>query len=270
VADDDIIRSTPRASKDKESYEYARQMVFVLKTVRQRVSFSWNDWEKEVAEAKRHKIWERLGYPSFDEMLQAEVGVAKQPPTPPSNLQLEVTHSLADYRKAASVLWGAAGEFCVDKFERLNDWLFAGELPPLPFVIGITAYGKCIGATRHGGEWDRGLPRITIASNHFRSGRNNVTETILHEMVHAKLILAKQVPDHNALPWCAEITRLTRLAYGKEIKVEPVKPRRVDGKVVRLKRDGYLSRDDLAHWPHCLHEGDASWDRGEPISVESY
>jgi hypothetical protein len=182
--------------------------------------------------------------------------------------QLEVTHSLADYRRAAGVLWGQAGEFCVDEFERLNDWLFDGELPPLPIVIGITAYGKCIGLTRGAGNWDGEVPRITIASNLFAQGANWVTETMLHEMVHVKLILTNQIPEHNAMPWCAEITRLTQLAYGTKINAEPVNPRRVNGKVVRQRRDGFLARAELARWPHCLH--DESWNPGEPISVETY
>jgi hypothetical protein len=182
--------------------------------------------------------------------------------------QLEVTRTLADYRRAASVLWGEGGEYCVDEFERLNRDHFAGVLPPLPIVIGITAYGKCIGLTRGGGSWDESLPRITIASNQFRVGSQKVTEILLHEMIHAKLMLAKQNPDHNDKPWCSEIMRLSREVFGKEILADPVNPRRVDGKVVRKARDGYLTRDEIAKWPDCLR--DESWEPGRRIRLEFY
>jgi len=74
VTEDDRIQSTPRASKDPRSYEYARQMVYVLKTMWQRVTFDLKDWEKELAEARKNAIWERLGYSSLDEVLEKEVG----------------------------------------------------------------------------------------------------------------------------------------------------------------------------------------------------
>lgn len=74
---DDRIQSTPRSSKDPKSYEYARQMVYVLKTCWKRVRFDLQDWEKEVEEAKQNKIWEKLGYASIDEVLAKEVGYSE-------------------------------------------------------------------------------------------------------------------------------------------------------------------------------------------------
>lgn len=74
---DDRIQSTPRASKDPKSYEYARQMVYVLKTCWKRVTFDLQDWEKEVQEARQNKIWEQLGYDSIDEVLAKEVGYSE-------------------------------------------------------------------------------------------------------------------------------------------------------------------------------------------------
>jgi hypothetical protein len=48
------------------------------------------------------------------------------------------------YRGAAQVLWGEAGTYCHDSYQRQRH-LFP-ELPDeLPIVIGITAYGKCLG-----------------------------------------------------------------------------------------------------------------------------
>lgn len=76
ITQDDKIRSTPRSAKDPNSYEYARQMVYVLKTVWGRVSFDLNHWDKELEEAKRNKIWVRHkpAYGSLEELLAKEVG----------------------------------------------------------------------------------------------------------------------------------------------------------------------------------------------------
>lgn len=76
ITPDDKIQSTPRANKDPKSYEYARQMVYVLKTVWGRVSFDLKHWDKELEEAKRNKIWLRHKpkYGSLEELLAKEVG----------------------------------------------------------------------------------------------------------------------------------------------------------------------------------------------------
>lgn len=90
LTSDDKIRSSPRASKDPKSYEYARQMVYVLKTIWTQITFDLKDWEKEVEEARRNKIWERLGYGSIDEVLKEEVGYSKQ------ELSLKIASAKAD------------------------------------------------------------------------------------------------------------------------------------------------------------------------------
>lgn len=76
VTEDDRIRSTPRASKKPGSYEYARQMVYVLRTVWERARFDLMDWEKELAEARKNEIWRnhKPPYESLDELLASEVG----------------------------------------------------------------------------------------------------------------------------------------------------------------------------------------------------
>jgi hypothetical protein len=79
LKEDDKIQSSPRASKDPKSYEYARQMVYVLKTVWGRVSFDIKHWEKELEEAKKNQIWLRHkpSYGSLEELLEKEVGYSK-------------------------------------------------------------------------------------------------------------------------------------------------------------------------------------------------
>jgi hypothetical protein len=158
-----------------------------------------------------------------------------------------ITHD--DYLAAARVLWGDAGAFVVSEYNRHNFAHFAGELPAVPMVIGITPYGRCIGHTRSAGGWDGDLPRITIASNLFAHGTAAVSDTILHEMIHVKLMLEGRDPSHNGEGWCEEVMRLSPAVLGRAVKAAPVKPRRVDGKVTRHVPEGFLGRDELAGWP---------------------
>ena len=76
ITEDDLIQSTPRASKDPKSYEYARQMVYVLRTTWERAKFDLLDWEKELEQARRNEIWKRHKppYGSLEELLAKEVG----------------------------------------------------------------------------------------------------------------------------------------------------------------------------------------------------
>lgn len=174
--------------------------------------------------------------------------------------------TIDQYREAGRVLWGAGGVYAVDEYVRLNQTYFAGELPPVPIVVGITAYGRCIGLTRHEGDWKEELPRITLASNLFGDGPGAVSDVLLHEMIHVKLILAGLDSAHNGKPWCAEVERLSPIALGLEVNAKPIHPRRVDGKNVRLPLDGHLARKQLAYWPQSLRASKP----GAPISIASY
>ncbi len=97
----------------------------------------------------------------------------------------------------------------------LNRDYFAGSVPPLPTVIGTAAYGKCIGATLHPSAGFLGLPRITLAPEIFKHGTTlNVADTLLHEMIHAVLMLR----------WM--LTELSPTVVGREVVAQPVVPRR--------------------------------------------
>lgn len=155
-----------------------------------------------------------------------------------------------DYALAACVLWGDGGAYLLAEYARHNARYFGGRLPPLPVVIGITPYGKCNGMTRPIGRWGYGeVPRITIASKLFASGTVAVSDVLLHEMIHAKLILEGADPSHNGRPWCEEIERLSPLVLGEACKAAPVRPQRINGAVKRMPLPGHLSRAELAQWP---------------------
>ena len=54
-----------------------------------------------------------------------------------------------------------------------------------------------------------------------------ISDTLVHEMTHAALILRDEDPDHNSEPWCRLITELSPVVLGHEITARPVRPRRV-------------------------------------------
>jgi hypothetical protein len=189
-----------------------------------------------------------------------------------------------DYRAAAALLWGAAGELAADEFARINRDLFGGSIPPLPVIIGLTAFGRCIGLTR-GGWLD--APRITLAPELFNGnhrtngGRRMVADTLVHEMIHAALIFRGEDPSHNARPWCRLITDLSPDVLGHEITARPVGTRRVPNPdreadpaapktiVVRKADPGALAQAELATWPQAQRPGDY-YAGDAPIAVPTY
>ena len=187
-----------------------------------------------------------------------------------------------EYRQAAVWIWGPAGEFAADEFRRINREHFAGSIPPLPIAIGLTAYGHCIGLTR-----EHSTPRISLASEIFngssrqRGGPLSVSDTLIHEMLHAFLMLRGESPGHNAAPWCRMITELTPALAAREIMAEPVGTMRVPNpdrdtdpeapktRVVRRPKPGCLGQDQLASWPRSIRP-QGYYDAQQPIPVDTY
>jgi len=205
-------------------------------------------------------------------------------------MQLGVTPSHETYANAAALLWGAAGEFAAAEFARLNREHFAGSIPPMPIVIGLTAYGGCIGLTQSAAWLE--APRISLAPEIFRGslersngepgrirgGARQVADVLLHELVHAALMFRGQDPAHNAAPWCQMIGDLSPDVLGRDINARPVRTRRVPNParetdpdapktmVRRLPDPGCLTQLALARWPHSLRP-DGYYDGDRPIHV---
>lgn len=156
------------------------------------------------------------------------------------------------------------------------------ELPvEMAIVIGITAYGHCAGLTRWAAA--TAAPRISLASNQFRSGTHVVEDLLVHECSHAWLYVTRQAPQHDARPWYALVDRLSPAVLGHEIGAVH-EPRR---KSVRIPNPAYLAggtapktivrkvpvevavaHADVAAWPSAFRP--ASWDSGRPISCPTY
>ncbi|MEA2589212.1 MAG: hypothetical protein QOH66_2139 [Actinomycetota bacterium] len=174
--------------------------------------------------------------------------------------------TLAD---AGAALWGTAGEYAYETYSHLRARLYQ-ELPSeLPIVIGLCAYGHCLGLTRsslqHG-------PRITLASSLFAEGTGHVDDTLTHEMLHVLLFLRHENPAHNGGPWYREIRRLSPTVLGHELDVVRGSDRRslrVPGVGVRKERvPGAIAHKDVARWPRSFRPADHDW--GNPIDCPSY
>ena len=185
------------------------------------------------------------------------------------------------YREAAVALWGEAGDYIHQAYQ---DHLPLFPLLPdsLPMVIGLGAYGRCIGLSRVGlPEFDQG--RISIMSNLFKAGTNVVADTVLHEMMHVHLWTQGLHTDHDSVDWYAECNRLAPDVLGRELNLK----RGQDRKSVRVPNPEYVEggdapktlvrkvavdvehgHADVARFPHPFRPDD--YPAGRIITVPSY
>lgn len=185
------------------------------------------------------------------------------------------------YRDAAESLWGEAGTYAHETYVRLRRELFP-ELPrQLPIVIGLTAYGVCVGLTRP--EWEHGGPRITIFSPAFGDGRAYVDDILVHEMLHCWLYLTGRPTIHDSDDWYEAVRRLSPRVLGRDLDVHRGPRRRsvrlpnpdwypgsdLPKSIVRKRRiDAEVTHAEVARWPHPFRpEG---YDLGEPIYCPTY
>jgi hypothetical protein len=169
-----------------------------------------------------------------------------------------------DYRNAARLIWGDAGAFIADEYQRLNRLHWNGKLPAVPFAIGITAYGHCLGLTRHE-TFSAARARITIASNQFDNA-GAASDTVLHEMIHVACLTAGVSPKHEHQPWCDEIMRISQ-HYGRDFVAGARRSKRVGDRVTKVLPEGSITRFEAARWPDFLgglHHDPRS------IAVDSY
>jgi hypothetical protein len=198
----------------------------------------------------------------------------------------------ASYRAAAVRFWGEAGAYAYDAYARLRAELYADLPEHLPIVIGITAYGRCLGLTR--GAWEHG-PRITLPPEVFRGttaanarrctrgGTRRVDDALTHEMLHVWLIITGRKANHDSADWYEAVRRLSPAVLGHELAA-----RRDPGrKSVRIPNPAYrpgagipktlvrkqrvtaaVTHADVATWPQSFRP--ATYDWGQPIDCPSY
>jgi hypothetical protein len=184
------------------------------------------------------------------------------------------------YRDAAAALWGEAGTYAYDAYAQLRTAHYP-ELPEqLPIVIGLTAYGACIGMTAP--SWDWG-PRISVFSPLFGHGRRQVDDLLTHEMLHAWLFVAGQETSHNTDAWYNAVERLSPAVIGRQLDLH----RGADRKSVRVPNPAWekgngrpktivrkvrvesaVQHEQVARWPQSFRPADYDW--GEPMICPTY
>jgi hypothetical protein len=188
---------------------------------------------------------------------------------------------MTSYREAATALWGEAGTYAHDTYDRLRAEFYP-ELPlQLPIVIGLTAYGHCIGKTLQGGHWET-EPRITLFSPLFHR-RLRVDDVLIHEMLHASLMVTGRNSDHDSADWYDAVNRLSPAVLGFALGAR----RGADRKSVRVPNPAYTERgsepktvvrkvrqleavqhDAVARWPQAFRPDDHDW--GHYMRCPSY
>lgn len=186
------------------------------------------------------------------------------------------------YRDAALKLWGEAGGYVHDAYTKHLP-LFDNLPNELPIVIGLSAYGHCIGHTRVGDAALDG-PRITIASNTFASGTTEVSDVMLHEMMHVSLHLRGQSMAHAGEPWyrlcrdlaphvLGEALNIKRGSGRKSVRIENPKYN-ADGPdtrktlVRKVSVEGGTNHADVARFPYSYRP--AGTPTGRIIDVPTY
>lgn len=196
------------------------------------------------------------------------------------------------YRAAAVKFWGEAGAYAYDAYARIRPVLYP-ELPEqLPMVIGITAYGHCLGLTR--GNWKHG-PRISLpaeifqgttaedARRHVIGGTRQVDDTLTHEMLHVWLFVTGRQVHHDSADWYEAVRRLSPAVIGRELGAR----RGADRKSVRIPNPAYepgsaepktlvrkelvtgaIQHGDVARWPQAFRPEGYDW--GRPIECPPY
>lgn len=185
------------------------------------------------------------------------------------------------YRDAAEALWGPAGTHAHESYARLRRELYP-ELPAqLPIVIGLTAYGRCVGMTR--ASWPHG-PRISLFSPAFDDGARYVDDIIVHEMLHCWLYVKGCEIAHDSEDWYAQVRRLSPAVLGHEVQAHRGQRRRSvrlpnpewypgSGKPKTIVRkqpvETEVTHAAVARWPHPFRP-DGYYRGCEPIDCPTY
>lgn len=160
-------------------------------------------------------------------------------------------------------MFGERGKFAYDSWEQINRLYFDDELTPIPIIWGITNYSKSAGNINNG--------RMMLHNSIYKPksekvwkcdakwfGKKYVYDVILHEAIHHKIRLNGGYKDnfavsssHNNPQWIDEIIRIGSL-LGYDIKAEIVRQKRINGEVSTYVKEGYLTRKEIAGFPHTV------------------
>ena len=167
-----------------------------------------------------------------------------------------------DYRQAAAAFWpGPWVDLAYDAFDIINAELYAGELPPLPIMFGLTPHGGNLGSCSRASP-----PLITLHSSLIEPKSTDpwgvarrywnpaqLVDVLTHEMIHAHLNIIGENPAHNYAPWCREVERQSPAVGVGAIVAAPWKRAR-DGNGLTYKptKPDAIPRKALSTWPYLV------------------
>jgi len=161
--------------------------------------------------------------------------------------------SFPELRKLMKWTYSDRGELLADAWDRLNQTCFRGVLKPVPILLPSSPpYGHWVGlctGNLQGETIHIQLKRDMPMKEHY--------DVLLHECLHAYLRECGESTDHNDVPWCREIMRLSTELWGVGIWASPSQPRKVKGvskRVQKPRADGAESvkRTAISRWPQSM------------------
>ncbi len=177
-------------------------------------------------------------------------------------------------RQASELSHPRYGAWLFDTWEGHNQAYFAGKLEVIPIIWGLTPHGHTLG------YFSPTIPRITLHESLVSPqgdawgirrilGERFASDVLLHEMIHQSIHqrlghdgCGERKPgwctSHNNPHWVAEVNRIAPL-LGLRANAVVIRQARVKepgapgkGKVTWYTPDGYMTRDELSHWPHSV------------------
>lgn len=148
---------------------------------------------------------------------------------------------------------GEEGELITKLWSALNQKHFDNVLKPLPLWFpSLFPYNKTAG--RFTANLEGQSLSIQIKAGMTLQDKSDV---LLHEMIHQYLSESDLNPNHNALPWCNQIMRLSKDIWDKTIWASPSVPRKVNGISKRIQKPSSegspsIPLADIASWPHSI------------------
>ena len=168
--------------------------------------------------------------------------------------------SYSDLRRAAATFFSELGEWSYDEWAGLNSKFFGNANEGGPILWGLTPHGGSVGyyspmhnsITMHTSLVHKSTDTPWGIKN---LGKKYASDVLLHEMIHQHIHQMKlpvgRYSSHNNKSWCDEVNRIgALLGFKNMLRAEPIKQKRVEGKVTWYVKPGCMPRKEFATFPH--------------------
>ena len=166
-------------------------------------------------------------------------------------------NTFEQYKTAAELIYPGLGAWTYDTFARLNEIYFQNEIAIIPIQWHLTLpHGHNTGLACAGALIKLGLYQNKDIN--LKDGKPCLygEHVILHEMLHIYLQNRGEKAEHNSIPWCREIMRISR-QMGLIINASPqrvIKVKNGNGTRCSVRVSSGITRKQLASWPHFMFD----------------